>query len=56
MGAAVIGGKVGGIRHQIDDGVSGFLVASVQEAADRIVQLLKDPNPRQRLGKRLKRL
>ncbi len=53
-GAAVIGGNVGGIRHQIEDGVSGFLVSSVQEAADRIVQLLKDPDLRRRLGKKAK--
>ena len=53
-GAAVVGGKVGGICHQIEDGVSGFLVSSVQEAADRIVQLLKDPDLRQRLGKKAK--
>ena len=26
-GAAVIGGNVGGIKHQIEDGVNGFLVA-----------------------------
>jgi len=41
-GAAVIGGNVGGIPHQIRDGVNGFLVSSVGEAADRIVRLIKD--------------
>ncbi len=49
-GAAVIGGKVGGIRHQIEDGVNGFLVETVEEAATRIVQLLKDASLRERLG------
>ncbi|MDE2607476.1 MAG: glycosyltransferase [Burkholderiales bacterium] len=49
-GAAVIGGRCGGIAHQIDDGVSGFLVSSVQEAADRIVTLLRDADLRRRLG------
>lgn len=49
-GAAVIGGKVGGIRHQIADGVNGFLVETVEEAAARIVQLLKDASLRERLG------
>ncbi|HFA59739.1 MAG TPA: glycosyltransferase [Rhodospirillales bacterium] len=49
-GAAVIGGNVGGIRHQIRDGVNGFLVDSVEEAAARIVQLVKDPDLRRRLG------
>src|SRR5215475_11285531 len=41
-GKAVIGGKVGGIRHQIEDGMNGFLVSSVEEAAARLVQLIKD--------------
>ena len=50
-GAAVIGGDVGGIRYQIEDGSNGFLVSSVEEAAKRIVQLLKDKDLRKRLGK-----
>jgi len=50
-GAAVIGGNVGGIRHQIRDGETGFLVSSVDEAAERIVQLLRDPDLRERLGR-----
>lgn len=49
-GAAVIGGNVGGIGHQIQDGKSGFLVSSVDEAAERIVRLLRDPDLRARLG------
>lgn len=49
-GAAVVGGRCGGIVHQIEDGVSGFLVSSVQEAADRIVTLLRDEDLRRRLG------
>ena len=44
-GTPVIGGNVGGIRYQIQDGVNGFLVDSVPEAAERIVQLLKDRRP-----------
>lgn len=48
--AAVIGGNVGGIRHQIRDGVNGFLVDSVEQAAARIVALAKDPALRKRLG------
>ena len=51
-GAAVIGGNVGGIRHQIKDGENGFLVNSVDEAAERIVQTLKDPRLREQLGSR----
>ncbi len=49
-GTPVIGGNVGGIRYQIQDGVNGFLVNSVEEAAARLVQLLKDPDLRRRLG------
>ncbi len=51
-GAAVIGGNVGGIKHQICDGENGFLVDSVDQAADRIVQILQDRDLRQRLGAR----
>jgi trehalose synthase len=53
-GAAVIGGDVGGIRRQIRDGENGFLVNTVDEAADRIVQILKDPALRHRLGSNAK--
>ncbi len=49
-GAAVIGGDVGGIRHQIEDGVNGFLVSSVEQAAARMLQLLKDEKLRRELG------
>jgi trehalose synthase len=53
-GAAVIGGNVGGIRHQIQNGVNGFLVSSVGEAAERIVQLIKDQKLRLRFGQKAK--
>jgi trehalose synthase len=49
-GAAVIGGRAGGITQQIDDGVNGFLVDSVEQAAERIVALLKDRSLATRLG------
>jgi trehalose synthase len=49
-GAAVVGGNVGGIRRQITDGENGFLVDSVDQAAQRIVQLMKNPDLRTRLG------
>ncbi|MFQ5905491.1 MAG: glycosyltransferase [bacterium] len=48
----VIGGNVGGIRYQIDDGANGFLVSSIKEAAERLVQLLKDRDLRLRLGQK----
>jgi trehalose synthase len=51
-GAAVIGGDVGGIRHQIKDGWNGFLVGTPDAAAARIVQLLKDTKLRQQVGAR----
>src|SRR5262249_25974157 len=51
-GAAVIGSNVGGIRRQIRSGQNGFLVKSIDQAAERIVQILRDPGLRQRLGAR----
>lgn len=50
-GAAVIGGNVGGIKHQIEHGVSGCLVNNVDEAAACIVALLKDRKLRERMGR-----
>lgn len=53
-GTPVIGGNVGGIRYQIKDGENGFLVSFLEETAKRIVQLLKNPQLRDRLGKKAK--
>jgi trehalose synthase len=53
-GAAVIGGDVGGIRHQIKDEWNGFLVSTPDQAAARMVQLLKDPGLRKQIGSRAK--
>jgi trehalose synthase len=53
-GAAVIGGNTGGIRYQIKDGANGFLVSSNEEAATRIVQLIKDRTLREQLGQKAK--
>jgi len=53
-GTPVIGGNVGGIRYQIEDGVNGFLVSSVEEAAGRVVQLVKDRKLREELGQKAK--
>jgi trehalose synthase len=50
-GTPVIGGDTGGIRRQIEDGVNGFLVGSIPQAAERIVQLLTDKELRARLGR-----
>lgn len=53
-GAAVIGGDVGGVRHQIKDEWNGFLVSTPDQAAARMVQLLKDPGLREQVGSRAK--
>ncbi len=49
-GTPVIGGNVGGIPKQIDDGVNGYLVESVEEAARRIVELVSDPDRAAEMG------
>ena len=49
-GTPVIGGNVGGIRHQISNGENGFLVNSIDEAAARIPLLLQNPEMRRRMG------
>jgi trehalose synthase len=51
-GTPVIGGNVGGIRYQIEDGVNGFLVSSIEEAAERIVRLLKDKKLQEEMGRK----
>jgi trehalose synthase len=51
-GTPVIGGNVGGIRYQIRDGVNGFLVSTVEEAAKRMVQLIKDKKLRKSMGEK----
>ncbi len=51
-GTPVIGGNVGGICYQIEDGVNGFLVSSIEEAAERIAQVIKNKKLRERLGQR----
>ena len=42
-GTPVIGGNVGGIRLQIEDGEDGFLVESPEQCAERMLRLLGDP-------------
>jgi trehalose synthase len=49
-GTPVIGGNVGGIRYQIEDGANGFLVSSVEETAKRIVELVNDKELRDEMG------
>ncbi|MEW5976378.1 MAG: glycosyltransferase [Acidobacteriota bacterium] len=47
----VVGGRVGGITLQIEDGVSGFLVSNVDEAAERIADLCLHPDLAASLGR-----
>ncbi len=47
----VIGGNCGGIRHQIDNGKNGFLVADATTCAQSIVTLLRDQALARRMGK-----
>jgi trehalose synthase len=47
----VIGGATGGIRKQIIDGVTGYLVHSVDGAARRIIDLLKNPKEAEEIAR-----
>lgn len=49
-GTPVIGGNVGGIKLQIEDGVNGFLVSSVEEASARIIDLVKHHDMAREMG------
>ena len=53
-GKPVIGGDAGGIRVQINNGVSGYLVSSPDECAQRLVELLQDKGLRTRIGEAAK--
>jgi trehalose synthase len=46
-----VGGAVGGIPLQVTDGESGYLVSSVEECAERSLQILNDPALGRRLGR-----
>jgi trehalose synthase len=48
---AVIVGNVGGLRLQVQDGTSGFLVDSVEQCAERMVTLLNDGDLRESMGR-----
>jgi trehalose synthase len=50
-GRPMIGGDVGGIPLQIDDGQSGYLVSSADECAARSLAILQDPELGKRLGR-----
>lgn len=50
-GRPTIAGNVGGIPLQIEDGVSGFLVDSPSECAQRCLEILRDPGLGKQLGR-----
>ena len=50
-GRPTVAGNVGGIPLQIEDGVSGFLVDSPSECAQRCVEILGDPGLGKQLGR-----
>jgi trehalose synthase len=50
-GRPTIGGNVGGIPLQIEDGESGFLVDSPAECAQRCLEILGDPEVGMKLGR-----
>jgi trehalose synthase len=49
-GTPVIGGNVGGIVIQIENRVNGFLVNSIAETTQRIVELVSDPTKAAQMG------
>jgi len=49
-GKPVIGGKAGGIKIQIQDGINGFLVSNIQEATDKTLYLLQNPDIAKKMG------
>lgn len=49
-GKPVIGGNVGGIKLQIDDGVNGYLVDTVEECAEKVLTLLRNPSIAEEMG------
>jgi trehalose synthase len=50
-GRPFIGGNVGGIPLQVTNGESGFLVSSVEECAERALEILQDPGLGKKLGR-----
>ncbi|MFQ6080154.1 MAG: glycosyltransferase [Candidatus Bathyarchaeia archaeon] len=48
----VVGSNVGGIPLQIMDGITGFLVNTVEEAAEKTIYLLKHPEEAKKMGER----
>ena len=51
-GVPVVGGNVGGIPLQVVDGITGFLVNTAEEAAQKTLYLLRNPEKAEEMGKR----
>lgn len=51
-GKPIVAGNVGGIPLQIRDGWNGYLVSTVQETADRVLHLLRNPDKAREMGAR----
>ena len=51
-GKPVIGGNVGGIPLQIQDGVTGYLVNSVEECTERALEIMRHPEKAREMGER----
>ena len=49
-GKPVIGGNVGGIPLQIENGVTGYLVESVEEASVAALEIMRDPQRARHMG------
>ncbi|MGN6558335.1 MAG: glycosyltransferase [Solirubrobacterales bacterium] len=50
-GRPTVAGNVGGIPLQTEDAVSGFLVDSPQQCAERCIEILRDPGLGKQLGR-----
>jgi trehalose synthase len=50
-GRPTVAGNVGGIPLQIEDGISGFLVDSPSQCAERCLDILRDPELGKKLGR-----
>jgi trehalose synthase len=49
-GKPVVGGKAGGIKIQIKEGINGFLVSNIQEATEKTLYLLQNPDEAKKMG------
>jgi trehalose synthase len=47
----VIAGNAGGLRLQVEEGKTGYLVDSVEQCSERLLELLQDPTRRDEMGR-----